>query len=85
MALFFDQYYIDEADTALLELNQQRDYFLKSTKNYLLLEHYFFGNLFNITLPTLRRPDLEILQELARAYLAETQKSNKLLEEEGKI
>jgi len=58
---------------------------MKSTKNYLLFEHYFFGSLFNITLPTLRRPDQDMLQDLAKLYLAEAQKNSKLQEEEAKV
>lgn len=85
MSLFFDQYYIDPAEPSTIELNKKRDFFLKNTKNYLLFEHYFFGNLFNLALPTLRRPDQDILQDLARNFIASSHKENKTFDLEAKI
>jgi hypothetical protein len=70
MSRFFDQYYINTKDEDLVELFKKKEENYKHIWSNLNFEHYFFGSLFKTTLPTIRRPDLDILQDLAREYIA---------------
>lgn len=61
MTRFFDQYYINSQDADLEEIEKKKEEFYQQMCTNLTFEHYFFGSLFKTTLPTIRRPDLDIL------------------------
>ena len=69
MSGFLDGYSVSSEDTDLVSIFEEKEKYLKNIQMNLKFEHYFFGQLFKTTLPTLQKADLDIIQNLAKEYI----------------